>query len=147
MEIFRRFFVDTSTLCENTLGRKPWQWERTIALFQTAVVRKKLLGLCVYDSVRLNGVDLERLVEMIPTIRIIFTLSINLDFTDQAVLSAFRLNTSIEYLDSEAYTIVDGHALGILKRPIDGWKRQDGFFFFIIIPVSRRHWTAFGPRR
>jgi hypothetical protein len=75
--------------------------QAVVSLFQAAATNKKLQDLYVYDNEQLEGDDLTSLLEFIPKMENLLRLSINLDFTNPAVLSAFHLNTSIHYLFDE----------------------------------------------
>jgi Ran GTPase-activating protein (RanGAP) involved in mRNA processing and transport len=89
-----------------------------VALLQALVVNKApLLQLFAYDrDVQLQGQDLERLLETIPMIKL-RSLSMNLDFTNKAVLSSFCSNTSIEYLyDENSDEIAAGPVVRIMER-------------------------------
>jgi hypothetical protein len=65
------------------------------ALFQVVANNKMLLTLYTHDHVQLKGEHLEAVLSTIPQIRNLTSLHINLDFTNESVLSSFRRNTSI----------------------------------------------------
>jgi hypothetical protein len=90
-----------------------------ISLFQAVSNSRSLRHLSVYDNVRLQGHDLERLLEIIPTMHYLFDLHVNLDFENESVLSSFHWNTSLWclYSGSNMEEMMHGHVLfGTLDR-------------------------------
>jgi hypothetical protein len=88
-----------------------------ISLFQAVANNDMLERLCVYDRDQLEESHLGQLLETIPQIRNIQYLQVNLNFTNDSVLSSFRRNTSILYLCGENSSLVTTGAIAdTLKR-------------------------------
>lgn len=89
-----------------------------IAIFQASI--NTLTQFYVYDNVRLEGKDLERLLKIIPRMTKLYRLHINLDFmNNESVLSHFHGNVHIRYLHGEAseeVEITNGPVFCILER-------------------------------
>jgi hypothetical protein len=90
MALFQVFVVDDNA---NTSASMPPTTTTTTTL--------QLLDLFVYDRVQLKGQDLEHLLNVIPQMRKIRSLSVNLNFKDAAVMSAFHRSPCIRYLFDE----------------------------------------------
>jgi hypothetical protein len=114
------------------------------ALLHAAAVGKKVNSLYAYDHVQLQaGQDLERLLENIPTVKI-SCLRINVDFTDESVISSFHSNTIIQRLYGEnGDEIHDGPVADIMKRNQRLFHASD----FLDRNLRRRFHLASGPRR
>jgi hypothetical protein len=101
-----------------------------VLLLAFAVNKKKWLStLGVYNRDRLQGQDRARLLQIISKTHAT-GLTVNLDFTDPALLSAFHKNTSIVRLFTYNYglhlteAITNGLVFGILRRTVAGFDER-----------------------